>query len=286
MFSSSPAHDLVSLDPHSGATPNHAYKDRQMHLTIVGSGDAFGSGGRSNTCLRLDWPGEGQENEQENNHTVVVDFGSSALVAWHKLGFSTLDIDAVVLSHLHGDHFGGLPSLLLEGQFVSRRKKPLTIVGPQGLEARLRATCEALFPDSWSNRWSYPLTLVETAPGHVTEVAGCKITALPVNHPSGAMSRALRIDTGSKVFAYSGDTCWVDNLIEISQGADLFVVECYAGREAVPHHIDWTTLKANLPRVKARKIMATHMNADAYALREEIAAAGLLIAEDGGTFDL
>lgn len=250
-----------------------------MHLTIVGSGDAFGSGGRSNTCLRLD-----NRRESGETQTLVVDFGSSALVAWHKLGFSTSEIDAVVLSHLHGDHFGGLPSLLLEGQFVSQRKKPLTIIGPQGLEARLRATCEALFPDSWSNNWSYPLTLVETVPGHVTEAAGCRIAALPVEHPSGAMSRALRIDNGQTVFAFSGDTCWVDNLVEISRDADLFVIECYSGLEPVPYHIDWRTLKANLPRLTARKIMATHMNDSAYALRQDMAAAGLLIAEDGGTF--
>mgnify|MGYP001067949015 CR=1 FL=1 len=252
-----------------------------MHLTIVGSGDAFGSGGRSNTCLRLDCSGgEGR------GQTLVVDFGSSALVAWHKLGFDSNEIDAEVLSHLHGDHFGGLPSLLLEGQFVSRRKKPLTIVGPEGLEARLRATCEALFPDSWSNRWSYPLTLIENRPGHVTEVVGCKISVLPVDHPSGAMSRALRIENGGKTFAFSGDTCWVDNLIEISDGADLFMIECYSGQEAVPYHIDWPTLKANLPRLKARRIMATHMNASAYALRQDIIDAGVLVAEDGATFDL
>ena len=86
-----------------------------MKLTIVGSGDAFGSGGRLNTCFFL----------ETAKAALLIDCGASALPALKGQGIEPNRIDAIILSHLHGDHFGGLPFLLLDGQFLSRREKPL-----------------------------------------------------------------------------------------------------------------------------------------------------------------
>ena len=61
----------------------------------------------------------------------------------------------MLLSHLHGDHFGGLPFLLLDGQFEGERTRPLTVVGPVGTGARLQAALEVFFPGSSSNAWRY-----------------------------------------------------------------------------------------------------------------------------------
>jgi ribonuclease BN (tRNA processing enzyme) len=93
-----------------------------MRLTIAGSGDAFGSGGRLNTCFWL----------ETAKGMLLVDCGASALPALKACKLDPNKIDAVVLSHLHGDHFGGLPFLLLDAQFLSRREKPLLIAGPPG----------------------------------------------------------------------------------------------------------------------------------------------------------
>ena len=98
-----------------------------MKVTIVGSGDAFGSGGRFNTCFMV----ETQE------RTLLMDFGASSPVALKAQGHDPDRIDAVILSHLHGDHFGGVPFLLLEYTYDSPRKRPLTIVGPPGTERRI-----------------------------------------------------------------------------------------------------------------------------------------------------
>ena len=109
-----------------------------MKLMIVGFGDAFGSGGRSTTCFWL----------ETAKGTLVVDFGASALPALKARALEPNRIDAIILSHLHGDHFGGLPFLLLDAQFLSRREKPLLIAGPPGTRARLDAALEVFFPKS------------------------------------------------------------------------------------------------------------------------------------------
>ena len=247
-----------------------------MKLTIIGCGDAFGTGGRSNTCFRLDAGGR----------TVLADFGASALVAWSRLGFDTNDIDGIALSHLHGDHFGGLPFLLLQAEFVARRTKPLEIAGPPGLRARLDALCEAMFPGMTRNRWRFPLEVKEVTPGDPATVADFALKTFEVLHPSGAPATSLRISDGVKTFAYSGDTSWTDALLSAADGADLMMMECYAAASGVPHHIDWPTLKQNLPRFRARRTILTHLGGGALAISGEMEAAGLEIARDGEIYEL
>ena len=242
-----------------------------MRLTMAGSGDAFGSGGPLNTCFWL----------ETAKGTLLVDCGASALPALKARGLDPNRIDGIVLSHLHGDHFGGLPFLLLDGQFLSRREKPLPIAGPPGTRARLDAALEVFFPKSGGSKWRFPWQVMEVTPGRGAEVLGHSLVTAEVVHGSGAPSTALRISDGEKVFAYSGDTEWTDALLPIAREADLFVCECYTYAGKISGHMSWEILQAKLPELRARRVMATHMNPSVLAKLDEIRAAGVLVAEDG-----
>jgi ribonuclease BN (tRNA processing enzyme) len=249
-----------------------------MKVTIVGCGDAFGSGGRSHTCFRLDAAGR----------TLLVDFGAGANIAWNKAAFATSDIDAVVVSHLHGDHFGGLPFLLLQCQFVERRRKPITLLGPPGLKARLDMALEVFFPGTGAMHWTFDWPVVEIVPGHPTEIAGFSLLTLEVDHPSGAPSTGIRVGAGGRLFAYSGDTAWTETLIDIADGADLFIIECYSAARPIPGHIDWPTLDANRARLATRRLMLTHMGEEdgGAELRRTLSRRGIETCEDGGVIEL
>jgi ribonuclease BN (tRNA processing enzyme) len=242
-----------------------------MRLTIVGSGDAFGSGGRFNTCFWL----------KTAKATLLVDCGASSLVALKARGLDHGDVDGIILSHLHGDHFGALPFLLLDAQLVMRRERPLTIAGPPGSQARIEAAIEVFFPRALSNRWRFPFEIVEIEPGRPAEFLGHAVATAEVVHQSGAPSTALRISDGERLFAYSGDTEWTDALIGIADGADLFITECFGYAGALKGHLSWEILKPKLPSLRAKRIMLTHMNPSMLAKVEEARAAGLEIAEDG-----
>jgi ribonuclease BN (tRNA processing enzyme) len=247
-----------------------------MRLTIVGSGDAFGSGGRFNTCFRV----------ESADTAVLIDCGASTMVA---LGARRIDpnrLDGVIISHLHGDHFGGLPFLLIDAQHQSRRRRPLLIAGPPGTRGRLDAALELLFPGSTATRWRFAWEVMEIEPGRPQDMLGHRLTTTEVSHPSGAPSTAVRFSNSAAVLAYSGDTEWTDALLSVADGAELFIVECfgYAGR--IPGHLTWDTLKPRLQQFNARRIMVTHMSAEVLAHLPEIRAAGVLIAEDGAVLDL
>ncbi len=244
-----------------------------MKLTIVGSGDAFGSGGRMNTCSVL----------ETARGTLAVDFGASALPALKARGLDPNALDAIVLSHLHGDHFGGLPFLLLDYQFLARRERPFLIAGPPGARDRIDAALEVFFPKSTGSKWKYEWRVQEIPLGVETDVLGHRVVTTEVVHQSGAPSTALRLSDGEKTFAYSGDTEWTDALIPIARGADLFVSECYAYAGKLTGHMPWEILQTKLSALAARRTMLTHMNPTMLARLAELRRAGVLLAEDGAT---
>ena len=196
---------------------------RPNAITFVGTGDAFNSCGRAHTCFRVDSGGR----------TLVVDFGASALAAWRKSGLNLCDIDSIVLSHLHGDHFVVfLPAPRLP--VCLRFRAPLVIAGPPGTAARLNAAMEVFFPNSTRNKWRFDWSVVEIAVGQRATLAGFEINTTEMQHHSGAPSTALRVARNGKLFAYSGDTAWTDSLIDVADSADLFVIECSSADAAIP----------------------------------------------------
>jgi ribonuclease BN (tRNA processing enzyme) len=247
-----------------------------MRLTIVGSGDAFGSGGRFNTCFWV----------ETRKATLMLDCGASSPVALKGRGLEFGRIDAVILSHLHGDHFGGLVFLLLDEQLLQRRTRPLLIAGPPTTRARLEAALEVFFPKAASNQWRFPLEIVEIAPGRPVELLGHNVLTTEVVHQSGAPSTALRVSDGERLIAYSGDTEWTDALLQVADGADLFIIECYGYARYVPGHLTWEVLKPRLPDLRASRIMATHMNAKMLEHLDEVKAAGLEVAQDGAVMEI
>jgi ribonuclease BN (tRNA processing enzyme) len=242
-----------------------------MKLTVAGSGDAFGSGGRLNTCFFL----------ETAKAALLVDCGASVMPALKACGIDPNRVDAIILSHLHGDHFGGLPFLLLDAQFLARREKPLLIAGPPSSRARIDAALEVFFPRTTGSKWRFPWRVEEIAVGVAADLLGHSLLTAEVLHQSGAPSTALRLSDGQRVFAYSGDTEWTDALLPIAAEADLFVCECYAYAGKLTGHMSWEILKTKILDLRAKRLMLTHMNPTMLDRLDEIKAASVLIAEDG-----
>jgi ribonuclease BN (tRNA processing enzyme) len=241
-------------------------------LTFLGSGDAFGSDGRFQTCLALRGGGP----------TMLVDCGASSLIAMKRFGVAPNDVAAVVLSHLHGDHFGGLPFLVLDGQFA-RRTTPLVVAGPPGVRERVERAMEVLFPGSTRVERRFTVDYVELGARVSAAVATARVTAFPVEHPSGAPAFALRIEYGGRTLAYSGDTEWTETLVEAARDTDCFVCEAYTFDRKLRFHLDHATVRAEAPRFGARRIVLTHMGPTMLARRAE---AAFECASDGLTVSL
>jgi ribonuclease BN (tRNA processing enzyme) len=239
-----------------------------MQLQFVGCGDAFGSGGRFNTCFHV-------VGEETN---FLIDCGASSLVALKRWGIERNGIDVILVTHFHADHFGGIPFFMLDAQF-SRRQRPLVIAGPPGIAERYLQAMETAFEGSSKTPSRFDLTLLPLRPERSQPIGALKVTPFPVEHGhSGGPFFAYRIVAEGRVIAYSGDTQWTDNLIEAGRDADLFIVEAYSRDKPVKNHLDLKTIETNLPDIKPKKLILTHMSEDMLARRYDT---GHLAAEDG-----
>lgn len=170
-------------------------------------------------------------------------------------------VGLVFLSHLHGDHYGALPNLLLQREYLDVAKSSLKIAGPPGFPKRLQQLTEAMFPGAWRDRWSFPLELIELEPEQETNVMGRIIKTVPVNHYAGLEpSTAMRIATCGKVIAYSGDTGWNESLIGISQGSDVFLCDCNDRHdELFEGHLSYETIRKKRDQISTKRLIITHL---------------------------
>lgn len=241
-----------------------------MQLRFVGCGDAFGSGGRFNTCFHV------------TGQTVnfLIDCGASSLPALKRLDIVRDEIDLILITHFHGDHFAGLPFFLLDAQF-SRRTRPLVVAGPQGIETRLREVMEVLFEHSSATKQRFELSVVALAAEQTTSFGAVTVTPYPVVHgESGGPFLGYRIAAEGRLLAYSADTEWTEALIPLAHGADLFIAEAYMYEKVVKNHLSLKTLEQHLPDIGAKRLVLTHMSDDMLA---RVAEVPHLAAEDGMT---
>jgi len=247
-----------------------------MQLTVIGCGDAFGAGGSLQTSFLVRAP----------TSVFLIDCGVTTLIGMRRLGLKPNDIDTVFVSHLHGDHFGGLPWLLVDAIYASARTRPLTVTGPKGIAARFVIAAEALYPGITTIERKFELTFVEYEERAPLEANGVTVTPFEVHHPSGAPPYALRFTLDGKVLSFTGDTGWVEVLCEAARGADLFISECFQYDMTLPIHLDYKTIDANYERLGAKRVLLTHMGQAMLAAVGNVDASRYLVAHDGLVLDL
>ena len=244
-----------------------------MQVRFVGCGDALGSGGRFNTCFHV-------TGERAN---FLIDCGASSLLAMKRYGIVRDGIDIILVTHFHGDHFAGLPFVLLDAQFT-RRTRPLVIAGPAGIRERLTQAMEALYENSSKTPQKFDLTTVTLAPEQTYDLGELKVTPFPVVHgESGGPFLAYRIETEGRVITYSADTEWTESLVPAAQNADLFICEAYYYDRIVKNHLSLKTLEEHLPRIQPKKLVLTHMSDDMLAREGRLSYA---MASDGMVVEL
>jgi ribonuclease BN (tRNA processing enzyme) len=239
-----------------------------MKVHFLGCGDAFGSGGRNQSAYLVEAP----------DRLFLLDCGSTTLVAMKRAGYDPGRLDAILLSHLHGDHCGGLPFIFLEYLYENPRERPLHVAGPPGTEERVRTLSQLMFGDGSVHRELPPTVFHILEPARRKTVEGIEIFPFRVPHQVADISLGLRIDYQGKRLLYSGDSGWTDLFLDQALGADLFICECCFFDRDTPNHMSYETIKKNLPRLRCKNLVLTHMGQEMLARKSELT---VTTAEDG-----
>jgi ribonuclease BN (tRNA processing enzyme) len=231
-------------------------------VTLLGTGDAFASFGRSQSGYLIDAPGG----------RILMEAGPGLLAALKGNGVPTDSFDLLLVSHLHGDHFAGLPFLILDYMWETPRKKLLTIAGPPMLEQRTWTLMRTMFPHYELGKIQHKLKFVVLEPGSSTRLGKYKVSAIRSPHTKPEISLSLRIDGGGKSIVFSGDSGWNDELVALSAGADLFICECtYYESAHLKFHLNYPLLAANRDKFKVRRMVLTHLGREVLSREDEIA---------------
>jgi len=214
---------------------------------------------------------------------VLLDIGSSTLGSMKQHGIDPASIDLVVLSHLHGDHFAGLPFLFLQYLYEQKRQRPLHIAGPPGTEERVWALFRATYRDLASEPLPFTVQFTEMAPGAPVSFGAVDVDPFRVPHQEKDVSLALRVGIAGRTILYSGDTGWTEALVERSQGTDLFICECCFFETRIAIHLDYPRLAENRSRFGAKRMILTHLGREMHARRSEV---DIELASDGLTVEV
>ncbi len=242
-----------------------------LELTILGAGDAFASHGRFQSGYIIEGP----------SCRILMEAGPTALCAMKRMGFRTADLDMILVSHLHGDHYGGLPFFILEYLYESPRDKPLTVVGPPRLEDRTWRLFRTMFPGAKPDlpRLLKYLKFIEIGAGESRNVGPVRIAAMRTPHMKRDLSLALRLELDGRTIAFTGDSGWTDALPPFVEGADLFLCECtYFDSEQLDFHMNYPKLAANRGRFHVGRMLLTHVGREVLDRRREVR---LPMARDG-----
>jgi len=238
---------------------------------MIGTSDAFGAGGRRQSAYLL----------RGTSGSLLMDCGQTTLSGLTALGVARDEIDAIAVSHFHADHFGGIPLFLLATVYQDARRRPLTVAGPRGVEARVLAAARALGHPLESQRFGFPLRFVELAPGGPADLGVARVRVFETHHSPDSCPHGLVIESGPQRIAYSGDTGWFDALPEAVAGADLFLCECTQLKAGYAYHLSLDELAEQRARFDCGQLVLTHLGNE---MRQHGGANGFAIADDGLAF--
>jgi len=219
-------------------------------VLFIGTGDAFGSGGRRNSAILL----------RSAGRSLLLDCGPSTLLGLKQLGVDPLEIDSVAISHFHGDHAAGLPFLLLDHLYERPRKKPLHVLGPPGIQMRTERIARSFeYP---SGAWPFEVSYSEFDCASELSTEAFSLKPFPALHQIETCPHMLRVETGGRTVFFSGDTGWHEELPERVGEVDLFICETTLFEESFEYHLSFTRLQKERRRFTCRRMVLTHLGSE------------------------
>jgi len=239
-----------------------------VRVTVLGSGDAFGSGGRLHSAYLVEGPGTAG----------LLDCGATVLQGLKRGAIDPACIDFVCLSHLHGDHFAGVPFLFMEYLYMTPRTRPLVVCGPSGTAQRVQALFGALYERQGRAPLPFPVQYVELGTAQRTTLCGIAVEAFAVPHVPELTCFGFRLDVAGRSIVYSGDSGWTEDFVTRTAGVDLFICECTTYDTRLGIHIAYPEVAARASALACRRLVLSHVGAELLARRDEI---NLEIVDDG-----
>jgi len=192
-----------------------------MRVTFAGVGEAFDEN-FANTSLLV----------ESANTSLLIDCGFTAASEFWKTSKHPLELDGVYISHFHGDHYFGIPALLV--RFVQEgRTKPLKLIGQQGIEARIDQLLTLAYPNSLSKA-KFDIQFIESSPETKVALGDMHMEFAFGDHPMPCL--AVKVEANGKAVFHSSDGRPTEETRALASGCQLIVHESFTLETDSPGH--------------------------------------------------
>lgn len=226
-------------------------ESHDLSLVFLGTGNAFSAAQRYWGSVLV-------------NNSILLDASPIVVPHMKRLNRSLDELEHIFITHFHGDHFLGLPFLLLDFGYLIQAKQPLTMIGPTGIEDMVTKITELAFPglfEKLSN--NLKLNYLEVPGPGKYEVNGVAqalaFHAEPMSHGT-ATAYGYKFTVAGKTIAYTGDTDLCDGVYSLAKDADILIIEFSNPDIEVPGHMSRSKLDSLQERISTdTKIILTHV---------------------------
>ena len=239
-----------------------------IRVVFLGTGDAFAAGGRNQAAILIQHP----------QMSFLLDCGATTLSSLNKYHVPIEPIDGILLSHLHADHFSGLPFLFLHYMYIEPRTKPLRIFGPERLEETILQLNRIMYPSEASNHLPFDLNFTEIQLNRDYSMDVLQIEPFRAIHQENPPSFGYVLKLDGRTIVYTGDTGWSDELPIRAKDADLFICECSFYESEAPSHLSYPMIKERLVNCGAKKMVLTHLGQEVLQRSQDL---DMKLAYDG-----
>ena len=214
-----------------------------MKIKVLGTGTCVPSLQRSSSSYLV----------QTKQLNILIDVGPSVVRRLLEYGFTTRDIDVIILTHFHVDHTADLSTFLFASNYdVEARAKELLVLGGDGLHDFYRGLL-AVYP--WLLPRSYEISLREMSKGTLNK-GGLVITTAQMEHNNESIG--VRVEERKSV-TFSGDTDYTKNLIKLASGTDLLIAECSFPERKVDGHLNLEILQKIVDEANPKRVIISHL---------------------------
>ncbi|MDP8978583.1 MAG: MBL fold metallo-hydrolase [Actinomycetota bacterium] len=241
-------------------------------LTVLGSAGTHPGPGRACSSYLVEADG----------YRLLLDCGNGSLANLQRVA-DVADVDALVLSHLHPDHFADVYGLYYARRFHPSGESPVDVYAPAGAEAFVGQLLPAESRESFARLCRFHTA----AAGATLELGPLEVMLFPARHPVEAL--ASRVRHGDRVLAYSGDSADTPELVDCARDADVFLCDATWLADHGPHpdgvHMTGREAGDLAARAGAARLLVTHVYPvlDPVEVADEAAGAfggQVLVAED------
>jgi ribonuclease BN (tRNA processing enzyme) len=242
-------------------------------VVFIGTSDAFGSGGRRQSAVLVRGP----------SGAFLLDCGMTTGTGLCDLGIERNEIDTILVSHFHADHFGGIPPFLLAALYEDERTHPLHIGGPPGIREWVYNLAAAMGYAIEDRDWPFEISFDVLPVGSEMEIGPVRATAFETLHQPHTYPHGILVETGAHRIAYSGDTGWFDDLPRLVNGSDLFISECTNHVQSFEYHLSHEILVERKSQFDCGRMILTHLGSE---MANRRGACDFETADDGLTLRL